>query len=269
MKSNKKLYAVLTASVAFILALASFITMPTPVFATNASTVAYNWYAKRNSEHTMPRLEPQFSFICKYDAFYGDAKAAASGDKVIYLTFDAGYENGNIARILDTLKKHDVPAAFFVLKNLAVRSPELVKRMAEDGHLVCNHTATHPNMTKITDKTEFARQLSSLHDTVKQNCGIETSKFYRPPEGAFSEQNLQYAVELGYKTVFWSFAYADWNNNKQPSREDAIKKILDNVHPGEIMLLHPTSKTNADILDEVITRLKAEGYRFASLNEIC
>ena len=245
----------------------SIITMPSPVYAATAST-AHNWYAKRNSSHTLPSLEPQFGFIKNYDAFYGDEEAAKNGEKVIYLTFDAGYENGNVERILDTLKKHTAPGAFFVLENLVKRNPELIKRMASEGHLVCNHTRTHPDMTKITDKARFDLQLSSLSDVIYSTCQVECAKFYRPPEGRFSEQNLQFAKELGYKTVFWSFAYADWDNNRQPSNEAAIKKILDNVHPGEIMLLHPTSKTNADILDTVLTQLENDGWRFASLTEL-
>ena len=243
------------------------IIMPSPVYAADKNA-AFNWYVKRNNTHTLPAPEAQFSFISQYDAYYGDTAAASTGDKVIYLTFDAGYENGNIEKILNTLKKHEAPAAFFVLENLVIRNTELVKRMADDGHLICNHTKSHPDMTKVTDKTRFELQLSALADIIREKCGVECAKFYRPPEGRFSEENLQYAKELGYKTVFWSFAYADWDNNRQPSREDAIKKILDNAHPGEIMLLHPTSKTNADVLDEVLSALKKEGYRFASLNEL-
>ena len=243
------------------------ITMPTPVYAAS-SVNAYNWYAKRNADHTLPKLEKQFEFIRQYDAFYGNENAAKNNEKVIYLTFDAGYENGNIEKILDTLKKHNVPAAFFVLENLVKRNTDLVKRMADDGHLICNHTSTHPDMTKLSDKAKFDLQLSSLNALIKEKCGVECAKFYRPPEGRFSEQNLEFAKELGYKTVFWSFAYADWDNNRQPTNEYAIKKIMDNIHPGQIMLLHPTSKTNAEILDQVLTLIKKEGYRFGCLTEI-
>ena len=261
-----KLKKIVISLLAILLTL-PIITMPSPVYAAGENT-AYNWYVKRNNTHTLPKNEAQFSFIDKYNAYYGDVKAADSGDKVIYLTFDAGYENGNIERILDTLKKHDTPAAFFVLKNLVERNTDLVKRMHGEGHLVCNHTMTHPDMTKLTEKARFDSQLSQLNDLILVKCGFECAKFYRPPEGKFSEQNLKLASELGYKTVFWSFAYADWDNNRQPSADYAVKKILDNAHPGEIMLLHPTSKTNADILDTVLTALKNDGYRFASLTEL-
>ena len=257
----------LSTTVAAVIALTSVFTLSNSVFAAGDNT-AFSWYVKRNSTNTLPAAEKQFDFLEDYDAFYGDKTAAEKGDKVIYLTFDAGYENGNIEKILNTLKKHKATGAFFVLENLVKRNTDLVIRMHEEGHLVCNHTKSHPDMTKLTDKAKFDLQLSSLSDLIKEKCGFECAKFYRPPEGKFSKQNLAFAKELGYKTVFWSFAYADWDNNRQPSASDAIKKILDNVHPGEIMLLHPTSGTNAEILDSVLTTLENQGYRFGSLNEI-
>ncbi len=266
MKKALNLKRVIAAVLTVLLAL-PIITMPTPIYAASASA-PYNWYVKRNSNHTLPLPDSTHRFIENYGGYYGDAKAAAAGDKVIYLTFDAGYENGNIEKILDVLKKHNAPSAFFVLSNLVTRNTDLVKRMHNEGHLVCNHTSTHPDMTKVTDKAKFDLQLSALNDLISEKCGFECAKFYRPPEGKFSEQNLQFANELGYKTVFWSFAYADWDNNRQPSCDEAVKKILDNAHPGEIMLLHPTSKTNADILDTVLTRLEQDGYRFAPLTEL-
>ena len=140
--------------------------------------------------------------------------------------------------------------------------------MADEGHTVCNHTRSHPNMTRITDKKTFAMQLESLEKTYKELTGYDMAKIYRPPEGRFSEQNLRYAKELGYKTVFWSFAYADWDNGKQFDKDKAMKKILDHIHNGEIMLLHPTSATNAEIMDELLTRLENDGYRFASIEEL-
>lgn len=266
MKKTKIIKRACGLALIFALAL-PIITMPSPVYADGINTT-YNWYVKRNSTHTLPVPEATHGFITKYDGYYGDTVAAANGDKVIYLTFDAGYENGNVERILDILKKHNAPGAFFVLKNLVLRNTELVKRMKNEGHLVCNHTSTHPNMTKLTKKADFDIQLSELNDLIKEKCGFECAPFYRPPEGKFSEQNMMLAKQLGYKTVFWSFAYADWDNGNQPSAEYAIKKILDNAHPGEIMLLHPTSKTNADILDTVLTALENDGYRFASLTEL-
>ena len=263
-----KLKKISVTAIALTAMLTAIISMPSPSYAVSEN-VPHSWYVKRNSDNTLPRCESNLEFIKKYNAFYGDEKAAQSADKVIYLTFDAGYENGNVEKILNVLKKNGVPGAFFVLENLVNRNPELIKRMASEGHLVCNHTKKHPDMTKITDKSTFAEQLNGLSSLIKEKCGVDSVSFYRPPEGKFSEQNLRYASELGYKTVFWSFAYADWDNNHQPSEQDAIKKILSNAHPGEIMLLHPTSKTNAAVLDNVISALKADGYRFGSLSDIC
>ena len=228
---------------------------------------AINWYVKNNLTHTPPSLDSQLSVIEKYDGYYLD-KNAKEDDKRIYLTFDAGYENGNVEKILDVLIKHNAKGAFFILDNLILRAPELVKRMAKEGHAVCNHTKTHPDMTKIHDKGLFENQLASLEKSYFDLTGREMEKVYRPPEGRFSEENLRYAKELGYKTLFWSFAYADWDNDKQPAPEIAKKKILDHLHNGEVLLLHPTSATNALILDEVLTAIENEGYRIAPLEEL-
>ena len=140
--------------------------------------------------------------------------------------------------------------------------------MADEGHLVCNHTASHRDMTKITNIEEFASELKKLEDIYYEYTGRELAKYYRPPEGKFSEQNLEFASQLGYKTVFWSFAYADWDNNRQPSLEKAKKLILDNIHNGAILLLHPTSATNANILSDIIDDLLAQGYEFGTIDEL-
>jgi len=226
-----------------------------------------SWYTMRNKEHKQPCLGNDFLYIKNYDCYYVDEKN--KDEKIIYLTFDAGYENGNIRSILDTLKKHEVTGAFFILENLIKREPELVKRMNEEGHLVCNHTANHKDMSQCTDIAQFKNELQLLEKAYTELTGDELAKFYRPPEGRLTEQNLEFAEELGYTTVLWSFAYADWDNSRQPEYSDAIKKIMENTHNGEIMLLHPTSATNAEIMDELLTRLKNEGYRFASLEELC
>ena len=209
------------------------------------------------------------SFVEEYDAYYVDRRYAnKNDDKVIYLTFDAGYENGNIARILDVLKKKEVKGAFFILENLINSNPEIVLRMQSEGHLVCNHTAHHKDMSKISDIEEFSRELSTMELSYKELTGSELARFYRPPEGKFSEANLKFASDLGYKTVFWSFAYADWDNQKQPSKEYAIKKILDNVHNGAVILLHPTSATNAEILETIIDEMRKNGYEFGTLEDL-
>lgn len=225
-----------------------------------------HWYIKHTGDHTPPERDPCFSFMDSYHAYYLD-KNACDEDKVIYLTFDAGYENGNIAKILDVLKEENVPAAFFILQNLVYKNKDLLTRMAQEGHLICNHTAHHKDMSKATQE-EFIAELEEMEKVYREATGCELAKFYRPPEGNFVEENLAWADEMGYATVLWSFAYADWDNGKQPDPERAKKKILSNTHPGEILLLHPTSETNANILKELITTWKSEGYRFGTLTEL-
>ncbi|MBQ8850387.1 MAG: polysaccharide deacetylase family protein [Clostridia bacterium] len=233
------------------------------------SDEALNWYCVRNKEHKQPRLDTNMSFIDQYDAYYVDkAHTESSDEKVIYLTFDAGYENGNIEKVLDVMKAEDVTGAFFILENLINKNPELVCRMADEGHIVANHTSHHKDMTKIDNIEDFAAELDELNELYKATTGKDMAKYYRPPEGRFDERSLSFAKELGYKTVFWSFAYADWDNQKQPSADAAKAKIFENLHNGAIILLHPTSATNAEILSDVIKTLKADGYRFGTLDEL-
>ena len=227
---------------------------------------AFNWYCK-HSGGEKPALDPEMSFISDHGGYYLDENASAD-DKVIYLTFDAGYENGNIAKILDTLKKHKAKAAFFVLGHLIEANTDLVFRMANEGHLVCNHTADHKDMTEMTSY-DFAAELQKLNDIYYQYTGLQAAKYYRPPEGRFTERNLEYAEQAGYKTIFWSFAYADWDNDNQPDKEAAKEKILSNTHNGEVILLHPTSQTNAEILDYLLSEWESKGYRFGTLDELC
>ena len=199
-----------------------------------------------------------------YDAAYlGDTTR-----KVLYLTFDAGYENGCTAKILDVLKKHQVPAAFFLVGNYLERNPDLVRRMVEEGHIVGNHTMHHYDMSKISDKETFTKELQDLEALYRQVTGQELQKFYRPPQGIYSETNLEMAKALGYKTVFWSLAYVDWNNDSQPTREQAMSKLLPRIHNGAVILLHSTSKTNAEILDELLTQWEKTGYSFQSITEL-
>ena len=199
-----------------------------------------------------------------YDAAYiGD-----TGEKVLYLTFDAGYENGCTAKILDILKAHQVPAAFFLVGNYIEKNADLVRRMASEGHTVGNHTMHHYDMTTLTDKDAFARELRDLEDLYRETTGQELAKFYRPPQGIYSEENLKMARDLGYQTVFWSLAYVDWNNDSQPSREVAFAKLLPRTHNGAVVLLHSTSQTNAEILEELLTKWKEQGYRFGTVEEL-
>ena len=190
------------------------------------------------------------------------------GEKVLYLTFDAGYENGCTAKILDTLKEKQVPAAFFLVGNYIRQSPDLVRRMVAEGHIVGNHTMHHYDMSRLSDKAAFSKELTDLEALYKETVGQELPKYYRPPQGIYSEENLKMAQELGYKTLFWSLAYVDWNNDAQPTREAAFAKLLPRTHNGAVVLLHSTSKTNAEILGELIDKWKAMGYRFGTLEEL-
>lgn len=202
--------------------------------------------------------------LLQWDAYYvGD-----TSEKTIYLTFDAGYENGCTADILDALKRHNAPACFFVVGNYIDTAPELVQRMVSEGHIVGNHTLHHPDMSSITDKEAFAAELTGLEEKFTALTGQPMQKFYRPPQGKFSEENLKQAQELGYTTVFWSLAYVDWYTDNQPTDEQAFSKLLPRIHNGAIVLLHSTSETNARILDELLTKWEEEGYTFGSLTEL-
>ncbi|MBR2048843.1 MAG: polysaccharide deacetylase family protein [Oscillospiraceae bacterium] len=201
-------------------------------------------------------------------ARYGGAYVGDEGEQVLYLTFDAGYENGFTPAILDTLKKHQVPAAFFLVGHYLKENPDLVRRMVSEGHTVGNHTMHHPDMSKITDFESFSKELQELEGLYREITGAEMPKFYRPPQGIYSQENLEMAQKLGYKTVFWSLAYADWDNENQPSPETAMEKLTGRVHNGAVILLHSTSKTNAQVLDQLITRWKEMGYRFGTLEEL-
>ena len=200
----------------------------------------------------------------KYDAYY----LAEGDEKVIYLTFDAGYENGNTEPILNALKKHNVSATFFVVGHYLESSPELVKRMLAEGHTVGNHTYNHPDMSSISSMDAFRKEMEDVEKKYKEITGQDMVKFYRPPQGKYSMENLKMAQELGYHTFFWSLAYVDWYQDKQPSKEEAFKKLLGRIHPGSIVLLHSTSATNGQILDELLGKWEEMGYRFGTLQEL-
>ena len=200
----------------------------------------------------------------KYDAYY----VGKADEKVIYLTFDCGYENGNTGAILDALGKHNAPATFFVVGHFVESAPEMVKRMIEEGHTVGNHTYHHPDMSAISDLSAFQKEMDDVANAFKELTGTEMAMYYRPPQGKYSPNNLQMAQKLGYSTFFWSLAYVDWNVDKQPSHEEALSKLTGRVHPGAVVLLHNTSKTNGEILDELLTKWEKMGYRFGTLEEL-
>ena len=223
-----------------------------------------SWGLSFRQEGTAPIGNADGAHLARYDAAY----IGNTMEKVLYLTFDAGYENGCTAKILDVLQKHQVPAAFFLVGNYIEKNVDLVRRMAREGHIVANHTMHHYDMSKLSDKAAFSKELTDLENLYKETTGQEMPKYYRPPQGIYSEENLKMAQELGYQTVFWSLAYVDWNNDSQPTPEQAFSKLLPRTHDGAVVLLHSTSKTNGEILDELLTRWKDMGYRFGTLEEL-
>ena len=234
--------------------------------ATSASLLSEStsWGLSFQKEGERPVGNATINALGKYHAYY----AEDTNERKIYLTFDAGYENGNTPAILEALKKHDVSATFFVVGNYLETSPELVKQMVAEGHTVGNHTFHHPEMSKISDAASFEKELKDVETLYQKITGEELTRFYRPPQGKYNTQNLQMAGDLGYKTFFWSLAYVDWNVDDQPTKEEAFDKLLTRIHPGAIVLLHSTSKTNGEILDELLTKWEEMGYSFGSLDQL-
>lgn len=215
---------------------------------TAASAQSSNWGLSFQEEGKRPVGNATIEELAQYNAFF----AEDTEEKKIYLTFDAGFENGNTPAILDALKKHQAPATFFVVGNFISENKDLIKRMETEGHIVGNHTMTHPDMSKISTKESFQKELSDVEKIYREITGKEMTKFYRPPQGIYSTQNLSMARELGYHTFFWSLAYVDWYQDNQPDPQEAIAKLTKRIHPGAIVLLHSTSSTNAQILDELL-----------------
>ena len=230
---------------------------------------ACHWYCIRTKANRQPPIPSEFRYIEELDGYFIDhAHGDGNEEKVVYLTFDAGYENGNVARTLDVLRDKGVSAAFFVLSHLVRANGDVVMRMLKEGHLVCNHTAHHKDLSQA-DASRIKGEIEELERDYRDLTGEEMARYFRPPEGSFSRPMLERVRDLGYKTVFWSFAYADWDNEKQPSVDTAMRTVMDNVHNGAVLLLHPTSRTNVEILPRVIDELRAKGYRFGTLHELC
>jgi len=234
------------------------------IIAQSVSAFAKDWGLGFDKAHpnSRPVGDEAAEYLKQYDAYY-----IGADEKTIYLTFDAGYEIGVTGKILDVLKKNEVPAAFFLVSSYLKTEPELVRRMVAEGHIVGNHTMRHPDMSQL-GADDFAAQLLPFEKLFTEVTGAQPMKFYRPPMGKYSEANLKQAQSLGYKTIFWSLAYKDYDRDNQPSHEAAFQKLMSRVHPGAVILLHSTSSTNAEILDELIHRYKDLGYVFKSLNEL-
>ncbi|MEA4965941.1 MAG: polysaccharide deacetylase family protein [Oscillospiraceae bacterium] len=246
------------------LALVLFVSAYSVAASRHAAVETGAWGLSFQKEGACPVGTVSQSVLDAYDAKYiGD-----TSKKTICLTFDAGYENGCTAKILDVLKAHNVKATFFLVGNYLEQNPELVCRITEEGHTVGNHTYHHYNMSEISDEAAFQKELVDVETLYEKITGKEMSKYYRPPQGVYSEENLKMAKELGYKTVFWSLAYVDWKNDDQPTKDEAFSKLVPRIHNGAIVLLHSTSQANADILDELLTKWENLGYSFVTLDEV-
>lgn len=222
------------------------------------------WGLSFQEEGKRPTGNASIAELKKYNTYY----AQETENKVLFLTFDAGYENGNTPAILDALKKHNALATFFVVGNYIADNPDLVKRIVSEGHIIGNHTMTHPDMSRISTPEAFHKELQDVENLYKKVTGKTMTKFYRPPQGIYSTQNLAMAKDMGYSTFFWSLAYVDWLQDQQPSKEEAFDKLLTRIHPGAIVLLHNTSSTNGAIMDELLTRWEDMGYQFCSLSKL-
>lgn len=220
------------------------------------------WGIKRNDNHEQPDLGKVNKEILEKN---NGIAMGNNNDKYIYLTFDEGYEAGHTTQILSTLKENNVKATFFITSHYLNTTSDLVERMINEGHIVGNHTVNHKSMPSVSNE-EIEKEIMKLHQAVMGKFNYEM-KFMRPPKGEFNERTLKKTSELGYKTVMWSFAYFDWDEKKQPSLEESRKMIINNLHCGEIMLLHPNSKTNSEVLDSIIKEAKEQGYEFKLLDE--
>lgn len=235
-----------------------------PTKETSASAQSASWGLSFQEEGKRPVGNATIDDLKQHNAYY----ASDTNEKILYLTFDAGYENGNTPAILDALKKHQAPAVFFAVGNFIKDNPDLIKRMIAEGHIVGNHTMTHPDMSQISSMESFQKELEGVEELYTSVTGEPMTKFYRPPRGVYSTENLSMAKGLGYSTFFWSLAYVDWIQDQQPSKEEAFQKLIPRIHPGAIVLLHNTSSTNAAILDELLTRWEEMGYQFHSIKEL-
>ena len=231
----------------------------------NLDNTTINWFFIPNNEHKTPDVNTDLKFeLSDYNAIYNGP--TSSNSKTLYLTFDEGYENGYTPKILDVLKEKNVQAIFFVTSHYMKTNPELVKRMSDEGHIVGNHTMSHPSMPDRTgDVNLFNAEFKDAEKRYKDITGKEMIKLFRPPMGKYSQKSLAMTKDLGYTSVFWSFAYHDWEPTEQPSQGNAMKKLMDNLHDGSILLLHAVSKTNTEILGDFIDKAKSEGYEFKLL----
>lgn len=221
------------------------------------------WYYLPHGKDEQPAPMEKAAYLKNYDVLY----VGPADKKMIYLTFDDCPENGNIPALLDVLEKHNAPAAFFMTEDYIRKHPDTIKRISDDGYLVCNHTSNHIGVSRLPFE-KFEAELKGVEDAYREVTGKELAKYFRPPQGKFSESSLSFAEEMGYITVFWSFRYIDWEVNNQPSEERAFNIIMKETHPGEIVLLHCQSKTNVMVLERVMSEWEKQGFMFGSLDDI-
>jgi len=229
---------------------------PTPA----AAGQVLSWYYNPAKNHQAPTIPKEASKLL--DAYHG-IWLMPNPEKRIYLTFDEGYELGYTAQILDILKDNQVKAAFFITGQYVKTQPSLVQRMKAEGHLVCSHTQNHKDMSKLT-KEEIVSEIALLEQEVLNRTGITLDKYLRPPMGCYSDLSLAVTLERGYRSVFWSMAYEDWDPAKQPGAEKSYQFVTGNVHPGAVILLHAVSQSNTEALDRILKELKQQGYVFAT-----
>lgn len=229
------------------------------------ASASKSWGLSYQEEGKRPQGTDTLEDLAAHGAYY----ARDTEEKVLYLTFDCGYENGNTAKILDTLKEKNVPAAFFLTGDFLRSAPDLAKRIADEGHTAGNHTEHHPDMSAITDPARFEEELDSVAAAYQEITGQPLDPYFRPPQGKYSIQSLDLARQAGYSTIFWSLAHVDWQQDAQPGREETFDKLIGRVHPGAIILLHTTSASNTQYLGELIDEWGKCGYVFRRLGEFC
>ncbi len=230
--------------------------VPAPV----VRTPTLSWYFIRNDHHQVPQTNAQYlELLGQHQAFY----SIPNESNKIYLTFDCGYELGYTGQILDTLADKGIKAAFFITGQYIETQPDLVKRMHTEGHLVCNHSYHHPDFSTIS-QTQLNQEISSLEESYRNLTGLDMDKYLRPPMGNFNASSLKWTKELGYATVFWSMAWKDWDPQQQPGADYVYQHVMDNIHPGAVILMHAVSQSDTQALDRIISDLQAQGYVFST-----
>lgn len=223
---------------------------------------ASGWGFRKNKNHQVPEIGKYQEEIDGTNSFY-----VGPDEKSVYLTFDAGYDNDNLPKILDTLQEKNVKASFFITGDFVKRFSSLTKRIVDEGHLVCNHSYAHKNIMTLS-LSDLEKDLTKLEDEFYLLTGTKMAKYFRPPEGLFNRTSLLNVKSLGFKTIFWSIAYVDWNQNEQKGVDYCVKTIMDNLHNGAIILMHSVSRSNQEALPIVIDKITQEGYTFKTVDEI-